>query len=199
MMRQRLVRPLLFVGCITALAVFDQLGPFSRHADDRTRYHNVVATIVHIIDGNTFDIDLPDGAGRATRVRLSGIDCPEVAMHPGEIDAWFGPEARDYMQEHLEGRPVRLALDPNRPTRDEEGRLLAFAYDAAGDMVNERLVADGMAYAYGGASGENMFLTRFREVERRARRDRVGLWDGVRPNQMPFWRQAKVKYGVLDG
>ena len=55
------------------------------------------------------------------------------------------------------------------------------------DVVNERLIETGHAYADWRFSHPHK--DRFLAAERRARRERCGLWAGVRPDQMPGWRQ----------
>ncbi|HUT47490.1 MAG TPA: hypothetical protein VMX36_14510, partial [Sedimentisphaerales bacterium] len=39
-------------------------------ASDLEKYHRKTFTVVNIIDGDTFDIDIPDGRYQHTRIRL---------------------------------------------------------------------------------------------------------------------------------
>ena len=72
-----------------------QLTPRSEEqakASDLEKYHGKTFTTVNVIDGDTFDIDIPDGRSEHTRIRLLGIDTPETkSEHSGEM--YFGPEA----------------------------------------------------------------------------------------------------------
>jgi len=182
---------------LVALIVADHAGLFAAHlGDDRTRYHGAVATIVYVTDGDTFDVDIPDRGKPKTRIRLWGVDCPEIAHNLDESDAWYGREAADFVQEHFDRRRVRLALDPNRSARDKYGRLLAYVYAAdSGEMLNETLVTEGLAYA--DRRFEHIFRYRFTQLENRARKDHAGLWNGVEPRQMPAWRRRMLAQEVI--
>lgn len=62
------------------LAVADRAGWFGHAAKggDWETYQNVTARVVHVTDGDTLDVDIPDrvtGKPR-TRIRLWGVDTP---------------------------------------------------------------------------------------------------------------------------
>lgn len=184
------------LAAIVTLSALDHAGIFGLHKSDRDRYQNAVATVVHVVDGDTFDIDIPDEHTPNTRIRLWGVDCPEVAHRPEESDAWFGRTAADFVHEHLEGRRVRIALDPNRPTRDKYGRLLAYVYfESTEEMLNEVLLQEGLAYADRRFS--HIYALRFRNLEQRASKARCGLWESEHSAQMPAWRQRMLNAGFL--
>lgn len=195
---------LIWLLLLLLLAVLDHAGRLGSRGDDRTRYHDRVFRVVEVIDGDTFDIDAPDGRRPHTRVRLWGVDSPERhgPMH-------FGPEASDFARQTLLGRRVRIILGPGR-TRDNDryDRLLAYAYlvdpepgpgttlrsdppdrsrGPDGPMFNEMLISTGHAYA--DPRFDHPWAERFADLEERARRDRVGLWREVRPEQFPPWKQ----------
>ena len=154
---------------------------------DHDRYHNRLFRCVYVVDGDTIDIDSPDGARRATRIRLWGVDTPETAKSPqGEM--YFGPEASAFTKSCVNGAEVRLVLAPDQ-TRDKYGRLLAYVY--FGDpprMLNEEIVSQG--YGYADTRFPHVWGERFMQLEERARKKRAGLWVGVRLEQMPPWRQG---------
>ena len=135
------------------------------------------AAVRRVIDGDT--IELSDGR----LVRYLGIDTPEVRRRSG--DRWvedpepFGRAAADTNRALVEGRRVRLEYDVQRT--DRFGRLLAYVYVTLPDgvelMVNERLVADGMAQPL--TIPPNVrYAERFRVLAAEARRDKRGLWSG---------------------
>ncbi|HPF37286.1 MAG TPA: thermonuclease family protein [Phycisphaerae bacterium] len=189
-------RGAIVAGAILSLSLADHSGLLGRHTGDLARYDGIVATVVHVADGDTFDIDIPDHNASVTRIRLWGVDCPEIAHGSGPTDAWFGREAADFAQEHLEGRRVRIALDPNRRTRGKYGRLLAFVYfEDTGEMFNEALLREGLAYA--DRRFDHIFELRFRDLEKRAATARRGLWDSVTTERMPAWRQRMQSAGFI--
>lgn len=103
------------------------------------------ATVVAVIDGDTFDVQV---AGRRERVRLLGIDTPEIA-HPAFGDRaattaeCYGDEAAAFTAGLLPaGTQVRLERDV--VGRDHFGRLLAHVH--RGEVyVNVELVRRGYA------------------------------------------------------
>jgi micrococcal nuclease len=107
-----------------------------------------VGTVIEVVDGDTVDVEL---AGRRERVRLLGIDTPEVHVGgEGGAPECFGPEASAFTAELLAvGAPVRLERDV--VGRDDYGRLLAYVYvmaggeETGGRMVNEAIVRQGYA------------------------------------------------------
>jgi len=171
---------------LLALVVYERGLGHSAQPDDYTRYHNHVFEVVRVVDGDTVDLDVPDGRFPHTRVRLWGVDTPEVA---GSRDGamHYGDEASAFAQRRLLGRNVRVVLSPER-TRDKYKRLLAYLYiDPAGLMFNEMLLQNGYAYADGRFA--HSYKRQFESLEIQARRARAGLWEGVTPGQMPVWRQ----------
>lgn len=174
---------------VAVVAVWlDRTGRLGSRGDDYGRYHDRQFRVVHVVDGDTFDINAPDGDKSYTRIRLWGVDTPEVAGSPaGEM--YYGPEASAFAKETLDGRDVRIELAPDK-SRDKYGRLLAYAYRVdTGAMFNEELISTGHAYA--DSRFPHAYAERFRTLEERAARAGVGLWKDVRPDQMPAWRQRR--------
>lgn len=185
-------------AAVVILSVLDHAGLFAHPESDQSRYNNAVATVIHVADGDTFDIDIPDGDASVTRIRLWGIDCPEIAHETGRSDGFYGRDAADFVQEHLEGRRIRIALDPNRPSRGKYGRLLAYAFlEDTDEMLNEVLLQEGLAYA--DRRFDHVFALRFRDLERRAVKARRGLWESVKASQMPAWRRRMMDAGIIKG
>jgi micrococcal nuclease len=178
-------RPLL-CAAIAALALLSLLGRDGPGGDDYDKYHNQVFHVVYVADGDTFDVDIPDGRYHKTRIRLWGVDTPEVegsrdgAMH-------YGAEAAAFAKETLLGKSVRVLLAPSR-TRDKYNRLLAYvAIEESGESFNELLLSAGHAYA--DWRFRHPLRTQYKSLERRARRQGIGLWADIEPEQMPAWRQ----------
>ena len=183
------------VLALLTLSALDHVGLFGFRGSDRVRYDDAIATVVYVADGDTFDINMPDGRRATTRIRLWGVDCPEISHDAGEPDAHFGRESADFVQEHLTGRRVRIALDPNHTPRGKYGRLLAYVYfEDTGEMLNELLIEEGLAYA--DRRFKHALKHRFVKIEKRAMKQRVGLWETVKPEQMPAWRQRMDAAGA---
>jgi micrococcal nuclease len=152
---------------------------------DFARYHDKRFHVAKIVDGDTLDLAVPDGDHLVTRVRLWGVDTPEIGGDNGP--AHFGPEARDFARRTLLGREVHVVLTAE-DTRDKYGRLLAFLQlDRGGIMFNELLIEQGFAYA--DPRFDHPYKERFTALEKRARREGLGLWAQLNPADMPAWRQ----------
>src|SRR4051812_12228425 len=77
----------------------------------------------HVVDGDTVEVIV---GGRHERVRLIGVDTPEVFVQRGSPDC-YGPEASAFTKRLLPpGSAVRLERDV--VGRDDYGRLLAYVY-----------------------------------------------------------------------
>jgi micrococcal nuclease len=186
--RRRRLGAAAAVLLVVTLSVLDHAGFLGYRGSDRQRYQNAQATVVSAADGDTIDVDIPDGHSKVTRIRLWGVDCPEIAHRDGDQNAYFGREAADFVRSQVVGRRVRLALEPRHDARDKYGRLLAYVYlEDDGQMLNELLIAQGLAYA--DTRFGHIFKKQFAELEDAAKKQKTGLWAGVKTEQMPAWRQ----------
>ncbi len=130
------------------------------------------ADVVRIIDGDTLVISLE---GDEHRLRLIGIDAPET----GEC---LSREAGIRLGELAS---VTVWIETDRQPYDRHGRLLAYLW-AEGDLVNERLAAEGLAAAraYEPNTARQPAL---QAAEDAARRSRLGMWaDGACGAPPPF-------------
>ncbi len=184
-------RPAVVIVLIAAVAWVVASRAHRPLANDYDRYHNRTFTCVRVIDGDTIDVDAPDGEYATTRIRLWGVDTPEVASRWGP-EEHFGPESSAFVKAELEGRPVRLVLSQQR-TRCIYGRLLAYVYyGQPSRMLNEELLEKGFAYA--DRRFPHIWAERFVDLETRARRQGAGLWENVTIEDMPGWRQRYEKW-----
>ncbi|MEW6583860.1 MAG: thermonuclease family protein, partial [Actinomycetota bacterium] len=171
----RRVRPTLMATLFaaTAFAAAGCSGGDGVSPADGGGGRGVPARMVRVTDGDTIVVTL---RGRRERVRLVGIDTPEVAG-PYTDEECFGPQASARTQALLApGDPVRLVRDAAQPERDRHDRLLAYVLrPGEARSVNERLVAEGYARVY--VVGRRFTLAdRFDAAQRDARAARRGLW-----------------------
>lgn len=102
--------------------------------------------VAYVVDGDTIEVTDSDGATQ--RVRLLGINAPEVAHH-GEDGQCGGEEATAQLEQLLpEGAAVQLVTDSHADTEDRYGRLLRYVETADGTDVGASLIAAGYAYAW---------------------------------------------------
>lgn len=166
-----------------------QLSSHEQSQADHEKYHAATFKVVAVIDGDTIDIDVPDGANRSTRIRLLGIDAPETAGDYSQT-MYFGPQAKEFAKELLLGQSVTVYLDAPNPTRGKYGRLLAYVRLPDGRFANEVLLTEGFAYA--DVRFDHSLFNKYRQLEASARSRAKGLWPNVTPDQFPAWRRERT-------
>lgn len=172
--RRRLVRYALAGVVLLLLIALDRSGwLLVADHDDYRAYEGRTATVVRVIDGDTLEIDLPDALRDtpSTRIRLCGVDAPERA----NIDQDAEPgaeEATRFLRAWIEGEQVRLRLEHD--TRDLYQRVLAHVETIDGEVVNARLLSEGLVYVED--RWPHTMLREYERLERLARQRHRGLW-----------------------
>jgi micrococcal nuclease len=133
------------------------------------------ARVDHVVDGDTVEVAV---GGHRERVRLIGVDTPEVFVERGPPEC-YGPEASAFTKHLLpSGTAVRLERDV--VGRDDYGRLLAYVYLVAdGRMINEELIDGGYARPLTIAPNA-AFAARFVAGATAAEAAGLGLWGACR-------------------
>lgn len=108
--------------------------------------YQYAATIERVLDGDTLDllIDLGFSTFVRARVRLEGLDAPEITTAAGkQVKEWLSGEAA----RHREACVVQTRKDK----REKFGRMLA-TIQFAGEptTLNDAMLASGMAKPYAG-------------------------------------------------
>ena len=124
--------------------------------------------VTKVTDGDTIHVNF---LGVDERVRLIGIDTPEVPWYGGKGDC-FGVEAGLYARSRLTKKSVRLSFDQAR--RDRYGRLLAYVY-LGGELFNLTLVRLGYARS-DPVPPDTAMAPEFAAAEREARAAGLGRW-----------------------
>ena len=109
--------------------------------DDDTRVR-----VTEVIDGDTLDVVIEEGekesiecAGLGFRVRLYGIDAPEMSQ--GAV----GRAAREYLRGLVEGKAFLLW----KYEFDERDRIVAYMYETdAGGSLSHLMAGGGWAMSY---------------------------------------------------
>ncbi len=162
------------LALLAVLIYADRRGWLLREASDWRRYENGNFRVVYVVDGDTLDIDEPDGERPTTRIRLWGVDAPESARpREGRPAEPLADEAEAFVRRIAHGQQVRLTLQSHE-VRDRYGRLLAYVQLPDGTVLNERLVGEGLARCDGRFPHQH--LARYELIERQARLDKRGLW-----------------------
>jgi micrococcal nuclease len=181
---------LMVSAVLAALVLADRAGLFGRApAADVEKYHNKSFLVVRVVDGDTLDINCPDGPYPHTRIRLWGVDTPET-VDPNAPVGHFGPQATRFTRDAALDQTVTLELD-RREIRDKYGRLLAYVFLPDGQMLNRLLVEKG--YGYADPRYDHRYKDEFQRLQRRAMRDRLGLWKDIHPQDLPYYYRDRLK------
>lgn len=144
--------------------------------------------VIHVADGDTVTV-LTD-AKTEVRVRLAGIDAPEVAHRSessGSASQAYGDASRRALRGLVHGRQVEMTCR----SKDRYGRFVCILRLDGGD-VGEQQIRAGMAwhflrYAADQPSAER---DRYAAAEREARAARRGLWADAAPVPPWEWRRS---------
>jgi endonuclease YncB( thermonuclease family) len=144
-------------------------------------HHRIVfkSNYVRIIDGDTIQLN-------NIRIRLQGIDAPEMKQHcvtvvPQQICA--GDLAKDKLIELIDHHIVECTDEG----KDRHKRQLSYCY-ANGVNLNKEMVSQGYAYAY----REYDLLFVFDELL--AKVNKRGLWKEERFDPPWEWRKSKKHF-----
>jgi micrococcal nuclease len=129
-----------------------------------------------VVDGDT--LLLESGA----RVRLVGIDTPEIAGEHTLAEAW-GAEASRFTKDFVKRSDGRVRLTFGNERIDDYGRYLAFVW--IGDkLLNEELVRAGLAEARLRWRYSESMKRRLRLAQEDARRAKRGIWSDTRSSPL---------------
>lgn len=121
--------------------------------------------VLSVHDGDTITVSIE---GRTEKIRLIGIDAPELKQRP------WGMQAKKHLEELMKAREVVLEFDIRQ--RDKYGRLLAYLKTGDGELINENMIRDGYAVLYTFPPNVK-YVERLKAAQAGARASRSGIWD----------------------
>lgn len=155
-------------------------------ATDLARYQGQKFLVVKVVDGDTLHLAAPDLGHDVTKVRLTGIDAPEIGTSRS-ARMYFAEESTAFAKRMALDKAVGVYLDERAGSRDRYERLLAYIELPDGKFLNEELLSQG--YAYADRRFRHSYYQKYLQLEAAARSGGRGLWQSVTPEQMPPWRQ----------
>ena len=126
--------------------------------------------VLHIVDGDTVDVDIDLGFGvwlKDERVRIMGIDTPE-SRTIDKVEKKFGLAAKARLKSLL-GKQAILKTQVNKSGEDMKGkfgRILGDFVAEDGRMVTEVMIAEGHCVPYFGGSKEDVQAQHMKNRER---------------------------------
>lgn len=141
--------------------------------------------VTKVHDGDTLSVLI---SNREEKIRLIGIDAPELGQEP------WGRKAKRKLQDIIRktDKTVRIELDVDE--RDKYGRLLAYLWAKDGRLVNEEMVRSGYALLY--TIPPNVkYVDRLRKAQEMASKKKVGIWGEKGLEDRPSdYRKAHPRY-----
>lgn len=131
--------------------------------------------VLAVNDGDTVTLSCAEAGLRRVRVRLWGIDAPEIGQRP------WGELAKQRLKELASDRVALEFVD-----KDDYGRLVGRLH-RGGEDLGLTLVREGYARVYRRFNGWPVY----RQAEHEAREQRRGLWSRPGNQQTPWrWRRT---------
>ncbi len=139
-----------------------------------------------INDGDTVTVLV---GKNSERVRLIGIDAPELGQEP------WGEISKKHLAGIIASSSWKAKMEYDVERRDKYGRLLAYLWTKDGKLVNRMMVEDGYAFLF--TFPPNVKHTgEFIEAYRKARKSKSGLWGRNGLNETPY--QYRKKHPRID-
>ena len=122
--------------------------------------------VVEVHDGDTISVFLN---GRREKVRLIGIDAPEIGQQ------LWGQMAKEHLRELLEHSDWVVAMEFDVQDRDKYGRLLRYVTTPDGSMLNIQMLKDGYAMLF--TLPPNIrHVGELRNAQHEAKGKSIGIW-----------------------
>ena len=158
--------------------------------DCQIKKYDQTVSVARVSDGDT--VLLTD----KRKVRLIGINTPELAHYPKKAEA-FSLQAKRYLQNLL--RPTnKLYLKYGAQQKDRYGRVLAHLFLRDGRNVNALLVESGLASAV--AVPPNLTLANcYFRAEKKAQKYKRNIWAHPYSQYIDAGRIIKTGYAFVTG
>lgn len=129
--------------------------------------------VVAVFDGDTVAVDLN---GKTEVVQAIGINAPEPGNTGQPLECYAGESHRRAV-DLLYGKTVELKADGDYPAEDGYGRLLRYIVLPGGQMYNQLMIEEGMAYEYANFPQQPyQRRAEFQQTQNDSRNAKRGLW-----------------------
>ena len=161
-MNKRILRIVIGLTASIAVLFFSLYGRYQAETQSKTEY----VRVVEVNDGDTITVFLDS---RREKVRLIGIDAPELQQRP------WGQRAKKHLREMLSMSQWTVSLEFDIEKRDKYGRLLSYVWTTDRRMINVQMLKDG--YAMPLTVPPNIrYVDEFRKAQDEARSKGLGIW-----------------------
>lgn len=130
--------------------------------------------VTGVHDGDSFTLLAPGNV--EMKIRLHGVDCPELKQD-------YGQRAKQFTSSQIFGKTVTVKSSK----KDRYGRTIGTVYLANGQILNELLLQNGLAWHYKKYDSNAYWA----QLETNARNAKRGLW--AISNPIPPWTYRSSK------
>ena len=134
--------------------------------------------VVGVADGDTITVE-PISGGERTKVRLHGLDAPELRQPYGQAVKAFVLNAVLYKQ---------VDIYPTPQGTDRYGRVVAVVDVPGVGVLQELLLDAGLAWVWSRYCRD---CSDWEAIQAKARRQQKGLWQDDHPVEPWEWRKRK--------
>jgi micrococcal nuclease len=129
-----------------------------------------------IYDGDTIGAVVD---GRFEKIRLLGIDAPEMDQRP------WGRKAKKCLDSLLAAANSMISLEYDIEQRDKYGRILGYIWLQDGRMLNEEMLKNGFAVLF--TCPPNVkYVMRLRAAQEKGRDNKIGIWGENGLRERPY-------------
>ncbi|APJ04485.1 thermonuclease family protein [Silvanigrella aquatica] len=125
--------------------------------------------VINCHDGDTCKLRSTDNL--ILKIRLIGIDAPEVSNRKNKDNQQYGKESTDYLNNLIKNKTVQL----KNYASDAYGRNLSEIF-LNKENINLKMIENGMAEVYKGKKEKEFNIDFYIEAEKKAQKNKLGIW-----------------------
>ncbi|TYS59181.1 nuclease [Sutcliffiella horikoshii] len=138
--------------------------------DTEPEYERTEVPLVRVIDGDTIKVIINN---KEENIRFLLVDTPETNHPRMDGPQPFGPEAKEFMEEFMEGGKIEIELDVSE--RDHYGRILAYVY-VNGVSAQEEILKRGLARVAYIFPPNTRYVDTYQAIQEKAQAEGIGIW-----------------------
>jgi micrococcal nuclease len=176
-LNRRIFRIIIGLTASIVLLLFSLHGRYQAGTQSKPDYVKVLV----VNDGDTITVFWE---GKREKVRLIGIDAPELKQSP------WGHRAKRYLRELVSTSQWTVSIELDVEKRDAHGRLLSYVWTSDKRMINAQMLREGYAMLY--TFPPNIrYVGEFKKAQEEARRKDIGIWGkgGLKENPQEFRKE----------
>lgn len=165
------------------VAVFYFLNENKSSIGDKTT--SSLIPVLSVVDGDTVTVKI---GKREEKIRLIGIDAPELAQKP------WGYKSKEFLQSIISSSGWKVSIEYDIDKRDKYGRLLGYLRTSDGQLINKKILENGYAMLF--TLPPNVkYVTEFTEAQYYARKNKLGIWSdkGLKERPVDFRKEHPRK------